>query len=160
MKKILALTLFAAWTAPAAIVDFNLSPPGTDSGVGLSPLNEVPPASISTGSGGEITPGVFLDTVTRQLGFAIGYGSSAGFTDLTGPATAMHFHGPATTAQNAGVVVGITPSTRAFTGNTGGSTPVVDSVETHMLAGRAYFNIHSKKYPGGEIRGQVTLTKQ
>src|SRR5688572_33335715 len=107
MKNVLALILFAACSAHAAIVDFSLSPPGTDSAAGLSPLNEVPAVTTSTGSGGELSPGIFLDTVTGQLGFAIGYGSSAGFTDLTGPATAMHFHGPAPAGSNASVIINL-----------------------------------------------------
>src|SRR5258706_16376316 len=95
MKPLLGLFVFTTFTSVAAIVDFNLSPPGTDKAVGISPLNEVPAATNSTGSGGGIPPGIFLDTTTRQLGFPIGYGSSPGFPHFTRVPTARPFPGPA-----------------------------------------------------------------
>ncbi|HYT83248.1 MAG TPA: CHRD domain-containing protein [Gemmatimonadales bacterium] len=49
-----------------------------------------------------------------------------------------------------------TPTGLNFTGTVAvGSATVVDSVLTLMRAGRAYVNIHTKVYPGGEIRGQT-----
>src|SRR3989442_663092 len=48
--------------------------------------------------------GIF-DTTTRVLSLAVGYGSAAGFSDLTGPATAMHIHGKAGPGTNAVVLI-------------------------------------------------------
>ncbi len=49
-----------------------------------------------------------------------------------------------------------TPTGIGFTGTVAlGSAVVVDSVLTLMRAGKAYVNIHTKKNPGGEIRGQL-----
>ena len=49
-----------------------------------------------------------------------------------------------------------TPTGLDFTGTVAvGSATVVDSVLTLMRQGRAYVNIHTKAYPGGEIRGQT-----
>lgn len=118
----------------------------------LSSANEVQTPAVSSPATGALT-GTY-DANTNTINYNIVW------ANLTDSVTGMHFHGPATTAQNAGVMVGVTPSTKAMTGNTSGNQTVVDSVETHILAGRSYFNVHSKKYPGGEIRGQVTATKQ
>ncbi|HLG39575.1 MAG TPA: CHRD domain-containing protein, partial [Chitinophagaceae bacterium] len=43
-------------------------------------------------------------------------------------------------------------------GTISGNTIVADSVETFLLDGRIYYNIHTAAYPNGEIRGQVTTT--
>src|SRR5713101_4933701 len=57
-----------------------------------------------------------------------------------------------------GVIVNLspTPTGVGFTGTVAiGSATVVDSVLTLMRAGNTYVNIHTKKNPGGEIRGQL-----
>src|SRR5690348_4705008 len=110
MKAKLALSfLFAVLSTQAAVVHFDLSPPGTDVAVGLSPSNQVPAVTNSTGSGNTISGGILFNTESNSLEFAIGYGSAAGFTDLSGPAAAMHIHGPATVGQNADVLVSLVP---------------------------------------------------
>src|SRR5689334_654243 len=110
MKKVCILIILAAsFSAQAAIVHFNLSPTGTDPAVGLSPSNQVPPAVASSGSGSEISAGIFLDTDRSKLNLAIGYGSAAGFRNLSGPAIAMHIHGPAGPGTNAAVLFDLGP---------------------------------------------------
>src|SRR6266568_6325588 len=47
--------------AKADIIPFDLSPPGTDKAVGLSPSNEVGTVIGSTGSGNEILSGITFD---------------------------------------------------------------------------------------------------
>jgi hypothetical protein len=57
-----------------------------------------------------------------------------------------------------GVIVNLapTPTGAGFTGTVAlGSLSVVDSVLTLMRTGKSYVNIHTKKNPGGEIRGQL-----
>src|SRR5687768_8964507 len=88
------LSLCAILPLSAEVLEFDFSPEGTSPATGLSPANEVPPAT-GTGSGDEILSGITFDTVTKVLSVPIGYGSFAGFTNLTGPATAAHIHGPA-----------------------------------------------------------------
>src|ERR1051325_6528169 len=89
----------------SAIVNFDLSPAGTDSGIGLSPLNETPPATNSLGSGNEIGTGITFDTDTLTLNLSLAYGSAFGFSNLTGPAIAAHIHGPAPTNTPAPVLI-------------------------------------------------------
>ena len=95
MKTTLVLLLTAALSSQAAIIHFDLSPSGTDTAVGLNPSNQVPAAAGSIGSGGVISGGIAFDTDASKLTLAVGYGLAAGFSNLTGPAIAMHIHGPA-----------------------------------------------------------------
>ena len=75
---------------------------------------------------------------------------------LTGPPMAMHFHGPAMPGQNAPVEIPITGFPMNATGSVSGVDTLTEAQEDDLLGGRYYTNIHTKLYPGGEIRGQVT----
>ena len=92
--SLLAAAGLLAVPAAADVIEIDISPSGTSPGIELSPANEPHPVT-SDGSGGEIFGGITFDTDTRVLEYALGYGSVAGFTNTTGPATAAHIHGPA-----------------------------------------------------------------
>ena len=84
------------------------------------------------------------------------------FSGLTDSAVAAHIHGLGEVGVTAPVVQTFTPFPRRKEGSYSG-TLLVDGVkikEEDILAGRYYINIHSKTYAGGEIRGQLILTKQ
>jgi hypothetical protein len=161
MKKTALLILASCLTAaPAAIVTFELSPAGTDNAPGLSPLNEPTLATNSVGSGNAIGSGIAFDTDALLLNLSIGYGTAYGFTDLTGPATLMHIHGPAPTNTPAPVVINLaslhTPATNAAQGGSiVGSVLLTSNQAPNLLAGLYYVNIHTANNPGGEIRGQL-----
>jgi hypothetical protein len=146
--------------SPAAVVQFDLSPPGTDVAVGLSPSNEVPAAVGSTGSGNETLTGVSLDTASSRLTFNIGYGSAFGFTDLTGPATLAHIHGPAPAGAMADVLIDLAgfhapAADPAKGGLISGSAVLTPANVSNLLAGFLYVNVHTATNPLGEIRGQL-----
>ncbi|HUR21745.1 MAG TPA: CHRD domain-containing protein [Vicinamibacterales bacterium] len=161
LRKMAVLLLLStiAFTQ-AAIVRFDLSPPGTDVAVGLSPSNETGGVINSTGSGNEISAGISFDTISSTLSLAIGYGSAAGFTDLTGPATGLHIHGPAGAGTNAGVLINLGPfhfvaANPAQGGVIVGSVAYPSNEIANLFAGLNYVNIHTATNPGGEIRGQL-----
>ena len=166
--KTLALILCAAASSQAALLHFELSPAGTDVAVGLSPSNSVPVVTNSTGSGNAVSGGIVFDTDTSLMQLAIGYGSAAGFTDLTGVPTLMHIHGPAAVGQNAGPIVDLMPyNFPAADPTKGGVILGTFSFPTNevssLLGGSNYVNIHTALNPGGEIRGQlmpVTIVNQ
>ena len=107
----------------------------------LKGTNEVPPNdSKSTG-----TFTATYDTTSKKLTW------EGEYSDLSGPATMAHFHGPADPSKNAGVVVPITPSTSPFEG----SATLTDAQAAELMAGQWYVNVHTAAHPGGEIRGQV-----
>lgn len=160
MKAAFALLLSAALSSQAAIVYFDLSPSGTSPGVGLSPSNQVPAVTNSTGSGNAISGGIAIDTVSDVLQVAIGYGSAAGFTDLSGAATAMHIHGPASVTESAGILVSLVPYNFTAADPTKGGViygniQITPDVVSNLLAGLTYVNVHTALNPGGEIRGQL-----
>jgi hypothetical protein len=69
--------------------------------------------------------------------------------DLSGPVTAAHFHGPADAGANAAPEIDISKSVDA------GTSPITDAQLADLKAGKVYVNLHTAKFPAGEIRGQV-----
>src|SRR5436190_3789175 len=161
MKKLIVLSLIAFVTAAqAAIVTFDLSPAGTDNAVGLSPLNETPAITNSTGSGNEIGSGISFDTDTLTLNFSLAYGSAFGFSNLTGPATAAHIHGPAPTNTPAPIVIdlaglNVLAANPANGGSINGPLSLTTNQSAELLAGLYYINVHTGINANGEIRGQL-----
>lgn len=107
----------------------------------LTGAQEVPPAATS-GTG---TVTASFDRNSSKLTYEVTY------SGLTGPATAGHFHGPAAAGQNAGVVV---PFANAASPIRGEAT-LTAAQAADLLAGRWYANVHTARYPGGELRAQV-----
>jgi hypothetical protein len=113
----------------------------------LSGGGEAPP-NDSTGKGHVAAT---LDTETRTLNWTVTY------SGVTGAPIGAHFHGPVsyhglTSEENAPIQVG-TPGSLAspFKG-----TSVIDEIQLKDLKdGRWYFNLHTPKFPAGEIRGPV-----
>ncbi len=108
----------------------------------LKASSEVP-ANDSKGTGSLTAT---YDTATKKLTYTVTY------KDLSGPAAAAHFHGPADAKTNAGVVVPvkeITPSPLK------GEATLTDAQAADLEAGKWYFNVHTAANKGGEIRGQV-----
>jgi hypothetical protein len=113
----------------------------------LTSSQEVP-ANDSKGTG---TADVTYNKETKMLSYKIDY------TGLTGDATMAHIHGTAPKGTNAGVAHDLTPVLKkSASGSFVDSVKVGDKIkEDSLLSGFYYFNIHTKKNPGGEIRAQI-----
>ncbi len=102
------------------------------------------PAKQTAGTGDALAT---LDTAKKELTYTVTWHG------LSGPATAAHFHGPAASGANAGVVVpieGKNPTSPAHA-----SATLTDAQMKDLEAGKWYVNVHTAANPGGEIRGQM-----
>lgn len=84
------------------------------------------------------------------------------YANLTTPETSAHIHGPADPGQNGGILFDLDTSPRQADGsfvwqfaNVGATT--VPQIISALKTGRLYINIHSSRYPAGEIRGHFGL---
>jgi hypothetical protein len=157
---LVVLSVVEVTVGQGALIPFGISPAGTDAVVGLSPANEVPAVSGSTGSGGLISGGLMFDTESRTLTLAVGYGSAAGFADLTGAATSVTINGPAGTNQTAGVLFNLAglsfPAVNPAQGGIlFGSVVYPTNEVANLLAGLDYIDIATVSNANGEIRGQL-----
>jgi hypothetical protein len=75
------------------------------------------------------------------------------YKDLTGPATAAHFHDASAPGGNGPPIVPATVAPMTIKG----TATLTDAQIADLNAGKVYFNIHTAANPGGEIRG--TLAK-
>ena len=107
--------------------------------------DEVPP-NQSKGKG-DVT--ATYDTASKKLSY------KGTYSDLSGPATAAHFHGPASTGKNAGVVIPIFAGAAAKSPFEGSAT-LTDAQAMELLGGEWYVNVHTAANKAGEIRGQLS----
>lgn len=135
-----------------------------------------PEVAGATGSG---TATLVFESTTNKLSFDVDW------TGLSGLTTVAHIHCCVPTAGSGTVGVAVTPGTlpgfpggvssgsydaevdlgltssftAAFVNNFGGGT--VDGARARLLQGMtdgtAYFNIHTNRFPGGEIRGFLAV---
>jgi|SRR5580658_8054740 hypothetical protein len=108
----------------------------------LSGAGEAPPTD-SAGAGR--MEGTF-DSETRMLAWTVAY------SDLSSPALSADFHGPAPPGEIAPIQVA-TPGDLASPFH--GLAKLDDAQARDLMDGRWYFNLHSKRFPAGEIRGPV-----
>ena len=109
----------------------------------IMPSSEVPPVANSQGMGQLVAT---YDTGSRMLSYGVTY------SNLTGPATMAHFHGPAPVGKNSGVMV---PITGDLASPLKGMVTLTDEQAKALTGGDMYFNIHTAANKGGEMRGQV-----
>jgi hypothetical protein len=112
----------------------------------LEAASETPPTT-SSGTG---MAAVSYDTMSKMLTWTITY------KGLTGDATAAHFHGPAAVGAKAPPVV---PIKGNLASPITGTATLSDTQAADLASGMWYFNVHTAKYPDGEIRGQILAAK-
>lgn len=76
------------------------------------------------------------------------------FKDLTSAPTGMHVHGPQTPGGEAGILFDLTPANAVKDGATG-TINLNDGQLIYLINDRMYVNLHTAKYPAGELRGSI-----
>lgn len=109
----------------------------------LRGTHEVPPATTL----GQGQLDAVLDRNSRQLRWKLQY------ANLTGPVVGGHFHGPAESGTTAPVVL---PLATAASSPAQGYAQLSAAQVDELVAGRWYVNLHTRAFPNGEIRGQLT----
>ena len=165
-----ALSILALGLAPAAhAVPVSFTVEAVLSGLNENPVNASPGSGFAE---------VDVDTVAHTMRVRVT------FSDLVGPTTAAHIHccvAPpanvmvATTTPNfAGFPLGVTSGTYdntldltlassynpAFITAHGGLAGAETDLVLGLFEGTAYLNVHSQTFPGGEIRGFLTLVPE
>ena len=128
-----AVLAFSAMPAFAEVVKFTAD---------LTAASEVPPTDSTATGKVEAT----LDTDSKVFTWTVTY------EGLSGDATGAHFHGPAAEGANADPVV---PLADPLASPINGNATLTDGQITQLQGGQWYFNLHTAKFPDGEIRGQV-----
>lgn len=149
--------LFSSFTFIACEKEAHLVPAEYASNIIImNGAQEVP--AVATSAVGSIV--ATYSQYTKVLTYRVTWGG------LSGNAVAGHIHGTGEAGINAGVLQDFSNSSTTFPKLPAGiynGTVVIDGVkllEEYLLAGKYYINIHTAANPGGEIRGQLILTKQ
>jgi CHRD domain len=111
----------------------------------LKGTSQVPPIESAATGKAEVT----YDDASKMLTWTITY------SGLSGNVTAAHFHGPAKAGENAGPMVPITQLDSPMKG----SATLTEDQSQALTGGKMYVNVHTAKYPDGEIRGQLAPAK-
>ena len=142
MAILLGLVLLAGVLIPGSV-----RPAYADTYTCAAPMDgsqESPPVETE----GEGSASLTFDSETNELSWEIE------FSELSGPATGAHFHGPAPEGENAGVQIDI-GEISGLDSPMVGSAELTEEQATYLLDGLLYINIHTQDHPDGEIRGQV-----
>ena len=132
--------LTRAGVAPAAPMSIN---------VPLTGAEQVPPVQTPGKGNAQLT----YDPDTRVVTWTIE------FSDLSGPATMAHFHGPAMAGKNAPPTIWLTKKGSMAKSPIKGEATLKPDQAQEFTTGQWYINVHTEKNPDGEIRGQVSPPK-
>ena len=88
-----------------------------------------------------------LDRVTLKLAWKVT------FQKLTSQPTGIHIHGPQTPGGEAGILIDL--ALKGMTLPIEGATVLNEGLLAYLVQDRLYVNLHSTKYPLGELRGPV-----
>lgn len=103
--------------------------------------------SAVTESPGKARADFTLDRKTLKLTWKVT------FEKLTSAPEGLHIHGPQTPGGEAGILIDLAP--KGVISGVEGEAELNDGLLGYLVQDRMYVNLHTKKYPAGELRGQV-----
>lgn len=130
-----------AWAGPAAAANMTFKVP-------LDGAQQVPP--VKTKGTGMAT--ITLNTKTDMVSWRVTY------KNMSSAVTMAHFHDGAK-GKNGGIEVWLTKKGKSVSSPITGKAKLTGSEVKQLMAGDWYVNVHTKKHPPGEIRGQVIPPK-
>ena len=136
------LTALGTWTVAAEAASQSIK-------VALSGTQQVPPVQTTATGTADLT----YDPATRVLTWNLNY------SGLSGPATMVHFHGPADAGKNGPPVIWLAEKGATVTSPIKGQATLTPEQAQQLTAGEWYVNVHTQANPNGEIRGQVMPPK-
>lgn len=104
--------------------------------------------SASTDSPGAGRVDFTLDRKTLRLEWTIR------FRKLTSAPIGLHVHGPQTPGTEAGMLFDLMPASAVRDGARGAKI-LDDGLLGYLVQDRLYVNLHTRRYPAGELRGHV-----
>jgi hypothetical protein len=107
----------------------------------LNGESQAPPTDSRAKGKGDFT----YDDTSKKLSWTITYWG------LSGKAKSAHLHGPASEGANADTMITVSPLQSPIKG----AAILKDNQAKALTAGDMYLDVHSAKFPDGEIRGQV-----
>ena len=107
----------------------------------LNGASQAPPTDSKAKGKGEF----LYDVKSKKLTWTITYWG------LSDKAKAAHLHGPASEGANADKMITVSPLQSPIKG----AAILTEEQVKALTAGDIYFDVHSAKYPDGEIRGQL-----
>ena len=112
--------------------------------VPLSGAQQVPPVKTKGHGLAHLT----YNAASHMLSWSVSY------SGLSSPVTMAHFH-HAAAGKNGPVAIWISKKGAKVPDPIKGSAKLTAAEAKDMMAGDWYINLHTKKHPAGEIRGQV-----
>lgn len=144
MKHIAKIMLSAAAATSALLLTSGAQAEMLTFNAAMLGSTEVP----ATDSAGKGTAQVIVDTDTKKVTWTMS------FDGLSGDATAAHAHSPAGITESAPPVIDMSSDKMMK-----GSADITEAQWTEIKAGKYYINVHTAKFPDGEIRGQLVPAK-
>ena len=137
-------TLFVSCDKNDDIADQTYAISGNGSGSQVSPSNSSTATGTMTGS---------YNARTKVLQYNIGW------SNLTTTAGLVQVYGPASAGANGSLLFPLTITTPGVNGSASGTITLNATQEAALLANSIYYTVSSSTYPSGEIRGQITATR-
>ena len=148
MRRTLLAALLLSGTPPLVPLASSQDYTGTDGPpIRFQALLSAAEQSAPTESPGSGCVLFVLDRPTLKLDWTMTY------VELTSRATGAHVHGPQTPGGNAGVLFDLAAD--GLKSPVTGSTVLSEAQLKYLLTGRTYVNLHTTRYPAGELRGQI-----
>ena len=145
-KSVILAACLAAAVATSTVVSTAAS---QSFSVTLTGGQQVPPVNTPATGTAQLT----YDPTTRVLTWNVTC------SELSGPATMAHFHGPAAPGKNAPPVIWLSPKGSSVEMPIKGEATLTPEQAQQFSAGEWYINVHTQTHQAGEIRGQVTPPK-